>query len=232
MKKKSLLFLFLFILFSGNAYAQKPLNDAMSWLSAGINQKIQYKWGVKLLTRFRIGENFTQLNSWYSDLGVQYDINDKLNVTLNYVLAPSRAANMRFNNFHQYYGSINYKIKPFKHWEIADRIILQRTSSGSVMDSGDPSKNSTDFRNKLEIGRKFNKHYSAFMADEVLLPLSSTPFEIKRNRFYAGINRVITKRINLDMYFVLQSSYHSSSQNNRYYIYGLDFNYKLRRILL
>ena len=219
------------VLITESSNAQKPFNDAMSWLSVGFDQKVQYKWSAKLLTRFRTGENFTQLNSWYSDLGIQYDVTSNFNVTLNYVLAPSRLSNMQFTNFHQYYGSLNYKLKPIKHWEIGNRIILQRTSAGSVLDGGDPTKNSTDIRYKPEVNRKFLKKYTAFVADEIMLPLSSVPFEIERNRFYAGINRVMNKRLNIDLYFVLQSSYHSSHQNNRYYIYGLDFNYKLRRIL-
>ena len=211
--------------------AQKPFVDAMSWLSLSLDQKIQYRWSVKLLTRFRSGENFTQLNSWYSDLGVQYDVTDRFTLTANYVYAPSRLSNMQFVNFHQYYTSLNYKFKPIKRWNFDNRIIIQRTSSGSMLDSGDPSKNSVDIRYKPEVDFKFGKGYTAFVADEVMLPLSSVPFELERNRFYAGINRVFTKRINMDFYFVLQSSYHSSSGDNRYYIYGIDLNYKFRRLV-
>lgn len=212
------------------SYGQKLFNDAMSWLSIGVDQKINKKVDVKLLTRARIGENFTQLNSWYSDLGIKYDLNKNVSMTLNYVLAPNRMSNRMFKNFHQFYSSLVNKYKFPKLIELENRVIVQRTSSGSVLDSGDPSKNSVDFREKVGIKHKLNKKYEPFVADEILLPMSSQPLEINRNRFYAGVNRTFDKNLNVDFYFVLQSSYHGNSGNHRYYIYGIDLNYQLNKV--
>jgi Protein of unknown function (DUF2490) len=212
--KKIIIIILLFSFFKSNS--QTIFNDAMSWMSVSVDQKIGNKLDIKLITRARVGENFSQINSWYSDLGFNYALSNKFNLALDYVYAPSRLSDRTFNNFHQYYTALSFKQKIFKHTYCSNRLIVQRSSNTKLFEIGDVSKNSTDLKEKFGFDYKINKHYSCFIDDEILLPLSSVPFEINRNRFYTGINYVINKRMNIDLYFVLQSSYHNSHQNARY----------------
>jgi Protein of unknown function (DUF2490) len=226
--KKNIIILFLFLFFKSNG--QTVFKDAMSWMSTSVDQKIGNRFDIKLITRVRVGENFSQINSWYSDVGFNYALSNKFNLAVDYVYAPSRLVDRTFNNFHQYYSAISFKQKIFKHTYFGNRLIVQRSSNTTLFEIGDVSKNSTDLREKLGFDYKINKRYSYFIDDEILLPLSSVPFEINRNRFYTGLNYVLSKQMNIDIYFVLQSSFHNSHQNAVYYIYGFDLNFKLKKI--
>jgi len=81
--KTKLLFTLLVItcLFSQNNYGQdEDLNDWESWNSIGIKYKLNKKWSFELEQDLRLKENISEIDKYFTQLGVNYNITKKFRV--------------------------------------------------------------------------------------------------------------------------------------------------------
>ncbi len=179
------------------------------------------------MSRIRQNENFSQLKSYYFDLGLFYNFNYKTSISVNYVYAPSKVNYDYFRVFHQYYMSLNNRFYYGKYLFLSNRIIVQQTSHKLIVENGYKPYSRTDFREKLTLNWKPIQGYRFYLGDEIMIPVSRTPIEIRRNRLYVGINKKLAKRLSIDAYYVLQSSFHNQRQNNTNdNIFGITINYR------
>lgn len=181
-----------------------------------------------MCNRWRIGENFTQLQSWYADCGLQYNLHKHWILSIHYVYTPSRLRDQKFSVFHQYYAAIQCKQKLTQKISLSNRIIVQRTAAGVWLDAGNPDKNSIALREKIACKQKIKAGYSIFVANEWMWDLLAYPLHWQRNRTYIGCNKNLHKRVDIDAYFVWQQS--RNNLHAQYFIYGLDLNYQLHKI--
>lgn len=212
------------------ASAQYRVNDAVGWLSLSVKQKISKHISYRAMARMRDGENFTLVRSWYIDGGLYYHFKKDFSVSLNYVYAPVREKDRYFRAFHQYYTSVNKKFNLNNYWYLSNRIIFQYTSSFFLVDEGYKPYSRTDLREKLSLNRRITRKDRVYMGDEIMTTLFTGITELRRNRFYLGLNHKFNKQFSVDAFFVLQSSLNRKINTNQY-IYGLTLNYKFRKMI-
>ena len=82
MRKVALLFL-LIAGFASQSFAQTT-NDAGLWCTFNVDKSLNKKFGVFLTEEYRVRENFTANNLFYTDLGVFYKPADFLKISLAY----------------------------------------------------------------------------------------------------------------------------------------------------
>jgi len=227
MLKRTLFLISSLLLVVNFSFSQKRTNDAVAWLSVSLEQKVYKKISGRLMSRARQDENFTRLRSYYFDLGLFYNVNYKTSISFNYVYAPARVNYDYFRVFHQYYVSLNNRFYYGKYLFLSNRIIVQQTSHKLIVENGYKPYSRSDFRDKLTLNWKPIQGYRFYVGDEIMIPFSKSPVEIRRNRFYAGVNKKIVKRLSVDVYYVLQSSFHNKKRkNSNDNIFGITVNYR------
>lgn len=212
------------------ASAQDRVNDAVGWFSLSVKQKISKHISYRVMARMRDGDNFTSVRSWYIDGGLYYHFKKDFSVSLNYVYAPVRGKDLHFRAFHQYYTSINKKFNLNNYWYFSNRVIFQYTSSAFLVDEGYKSYSRTDLREKLSLNRRVTRKDRIYIGDEIMTTLFTGITELRRNRFYLGLNHKFNRQFSVDAFFVLQSSCNRKINTNQY-IYGLTLNYKFRKMI-
>lgn len=229
---KLIVLLIAFVGCSVNVDAQSRKNDAAAWLGLSVNAKIYKKFSGRIFTRIRETENFSHLQSYYVDFGGYYSLRPDLSISLNYVYSPSNKIDTDFRLLHQYYVSLNGRHYFGKYWFLSNRIIVQQTSNRFVFDNDNEPYSKIAIREKLGINWKVTAKARLFIADEIKIPLPALMnyTEISRNRLYAGVFYDLTKRLRVDTYFVLQSSFNKKNGDTNDYIYCLTLNYKLKKI--
>lgn len=207
--------------------AQNRTNDAVGWFSVSLEQKVVKNITARVFSRARFDDNISRLKSYYVDCGLFYNFNYKTSISLNYVYAPSKVKDDYFRTYHQYYISLNTRYYYGKYIFLSNRVIVQQTSHKFIVENGYKPYSRTDLRDKITINWKPIQGYRFYIGNEIMIPISSTPVEIRRNRVYAGVNKKIAKRLSADVYFVLQSSFHNKrKKDNNDYVYGFTINYR------
>ncbi len=214
-------------LVSCHVYGQQR-QDAASWLSLVLEQKLPQNLSLKVQSRFRFADNISHLKSYYIDLGLFYKVSENFKVSLDAVYAPYQLDNSNYKSLFQYYASISNTFQIAKKWSISNRVIGQYTSSNFIVDNGTIFYMRADLREKLTFGYDLNKKTNFYLADEIMAPISVSPFLIRRNRLYIGVNRKITKQFEVDLYFLLQNSFFKKV-NTTDFIYGLTLGYKFKK---
>ena len=67
-----------------------------------------------------------------------------------------------------------------------------------------------------------------YVSDEIMSPFTVSPVLIRRNRLYVGLNRKLLKQVDLDLYFLLQSTFYKTVNTNDF-VYGLTLGYKFKK---
>ncbi|MCX7728030.1 MAG: DUF2490 domain-containing protein [Bacteroidia bacterium] len=220
----------MFILFVGlSGFAQNRINDAGAWVSIGFNYKVNQNQQIKLMGRIRQYENFTETNSWYTDIGYEYKINSLIKISLHYAFNPTRTRENYFRNFHQYYIRTDFKKFINKYFTLYNRIIFQHTNSYIVdIDDGSKPYFRTDFRERVGVSYHLSSTSNIFLHNEWMYTLSEYPVELRRNRLYTGFEKDINEVVNTKLYFVLQSSFHKrKTPNTNHFIFGFDINFTI-----
>jgi hypothetical protein len=219
--------LFIVLVSTLSAQAQRK-NDAASWLSLVLEQKLKNNFSLKFQSRFRFGDNVSQLNSYYLDLGLFYRITPNFKVSFDGVYAPYRMDNGMFTSLFQYYVSISNSIDLSKKWTLGNRVISQFTTSDFIVDNGTLFYMRADVREKLTLNYELNKKTGMYVSDEIMSPFTVSPVLIRRNRLYVGLNRKLSKQVDLDLYFLLQSTFYKTVNTNDF-VYGLTLGYKFKK---
>lgn len=218
------------LLFFVNLFSQERAKDMAAWFSLSLKQTIYRKLSYRAMLRLRDGENVSSITSYYVDAGVFYNIRKNFSVSLNYVYAPSRMADHYFTTYYQYYTSINNKIKINNYWYLNNRIIYQYTSSFFIIDNGYKPYARTDAREKLMLNRKITRSDRVYIGDEIMTTLFTGDTQLRRNRFYLGVNHRFGRQFSADLFFVLQSTFNRKI-NNDVFVYGLTLNYRFKKMI-
>jgi Protein of unknown function (DUF2490) len=139
-------FLFYIAVFiSSSALGQ--YRDAGLWSSVSAEYKLNKKTELSIAPEFRLNENLSQVNSWFSDFGVQYKLPGNLSVQAVYrigyrspMLEPELRQRLQFG--------LGYKVE-LNDWSLSLASRYQ-AALRLIADDGDPDFIST-WRNKVSV---------------------------------------------------------------------------------
>lgn len=200
--------------------AQNNFNDARLWLYIKADKNISNKLNLEVTIQNRLTENFQQYNTFAAGTELSYKLNKHFKLLSNFVYVKRR----RLDGFYapacqiQFGFNYRYKIKSFK---IVYRSLVQTNQRLNSERANILLVN----RNKVTINYEVNQYVELYTASEIHLPIISnnTP-AISRYRWFVGGIYNLTKKSNLDVYFLFQRPNTYKNQIQNHFIYGITYS--------
>ncbi len=229
--KSSFIFLFLEFGFVSFSCAQSG-DDAQFWMYFKLEKKVYKNLSIALSQQTRITQNFSTLSYGFIDVGPRYKLNKYFHFGASYVYGINddfyrkNYSRKMLSNRHQYYGyvSIHYS---YRRWEIINRCMIQ----GQVKDiytSDNGFIPDYYYRNKTTVEYEITKKIIPYFSTDIYYLINDNSQygnQVNRVRYYLGVNYRLSKRSNIDLYYLIQKAYNSKFYEIEYVV-GLNYNYK------
>lgn len=229
MKKTACSVLFLFLLFSSSRTFAQIVNDAGLWATINVEKKLKNNISVFLSEEYRLRDNFTRTNLFYTDLGVAIKPFSFLKVSLAYRSIQKHLIDNTFSYRHRLMLDISFK-KKLGAFALSYRHRLQ-SEVRNVYTSENGTIPEWYSRNKFEVKYDLNKPISPYVAVEFRYQIKN-PRAIEsdktwhRNRYTVGLDYKMNDRNSFGLYYLVQQEYNVSSPQNLY-IVGLEYSLSL-----
>lgn len=155
--------LILFVTFNVAAQQVKKVYDIGGWAGLGVNYKLNKSYTASFLQEVRFYESFSLIEKSISEVGIEYKINKQFKLGGNLRYSYDRGKDMDFSNDFRFNADLKFKRKFGDFFTFKYRLRYQETyehffeavSEGVV----------ANFRNKLAIERKLEKHTVYFCGE-------------------------------------------------------------------
>jgi hypothetical protein len=171
-KKTNQLFLKLMllnvVLFTNLNYAQtEGEKDWASWSTIGVEYKLNKKWSFGLEEQFRLKENFSETDEFFTQLTADYELfhNFKLGAGMRYIRENDNVGKIQgYENYFRFQFDANYKHK-INNFNIGYRLRYQNKNElGVSSDEGDYVNQNLRLKTSVEYNFKkwsFDPKFSA-----------------------------------------------------------------------
>jgi hypothetical protein len=225
---KKFLSLFIFSLgFILSASAQ--YDDAGLWTTINIEKKLKNNFRIFLTEELRLRENFSEINLFYTEVGVGYKPYSFLKLDLSYRMTEKKLVTDFYSFRHRFMLDITLK-KKYKNFDLAYRHRLQREVR-NIYSSENGRLPEWYSRSKLTVKYDLQKKYTPYISAEFRYQVDD-PRNIEsdqtwhRARWVAGVDYELDKKNKLGLYYLIQHEWNVSIPENQYII-GLEYSLTL-----
>lgn len=212
--------LFLFLLCSAN-YAQR--NDAALWADIVLEKRIVPKLTVHFKEAIRVGQNVTQLNYSYSDIGLTFKINKNIQTSLDYRFIRKLQVENYISLRHRVYFTLELK-KKLKPFTLNARFIFQSQledvysrEKGKIPDYYE--------RTKLTVKYDLNR-FTPYLATELYINIIRWEQLLpNRYRLFAGFNYELNKMNGLEIYYLFERQFNQKNPLTNYVV-GISYTHQ------
>jgi hypothetical protein len=223
-------FLLLFIFSSGIIVpAAAQYDDAGLWTTLNLEKKLNSRFHLFLTEEFRLRENFSQINLFYTDVGIGVKPAGFMKVELAYRSIEKKLITGFYSMRHRLMLDITLK-KKFDKFEFVYRHRLQREVR-NVNSSENGRVPEWYSRNKLTVKYDLEKKYTPYVSAEFRYQIDD-PHNIEsdqtwhRARYAAGFDYELNKKNKLGFYYLVQHEWNVSIPENLY-IVGVEYSLSL-----
>lgn len=219
----------LLFLFSVHTSNSQVIKDAGLWTTLNLEKKFNKKVSFFLTEEFRMRENITRLNLFYTDLGFSYKPKDFIKLSLSYRNIQKYSIDNTFSYRHRFTFDVVLKAKLDKmalsyrqrfQTEYRD---IQTSANGMLPEWFARSK----FEAKYDLGTKLTPYLSVEFRYQIKAPRQvESDGTWHRIRYAGGINYEIDKRNTFGAYYLIQNEFNVSSPQYQYII-GLEYSISL-----
>lgn len=201
-------------------------NDAGLWCTFNVDKKLNEKFTVFLTEEYRMRENFTRINLFYTDLGLTYKPADFLKISFAYRCIEKFQIDQPISFRHRGMLDITLKKKIAK-FGISYRQRIQ-AEVRDVYSSEIGNIPEWYSRNKFEIKYDLNKPVSPYIAIELRYQINN-PRAVEsnkvwsRSRYFVGLDYKRNDKHSFGLYYMIQQEYNVSAPQNLYII-GLEYS--------
>ncbi len=226
---KGVLFIFLIAFsFITNTFAQ-AVNDAGLWTTINVEKKIKKNLSVFFTEEYRLKENFTQTNLFYTELGIEMRPLNFLKVSFAYRMVEKQIIDNPYSYRHRMMLNITFKQK-VGNFSLSYRQRLQ-TEVRNVYSSAKGSVPEWYSRNKFEVKYDLHKPVTPYIGAEFRYQINDPRNNESnglwhRNRYFAGLDYKINDKHSFGFYYLIQNEYNVSAPENLYII-GLEYSLTL-----
>jgi len=200
-------------------------NDAGMWLSVNVEKKLNPVWALQFSEELRLNENYTEVGTLFSDVGLSYKFNGNFKVSANYRFTNSRRLDNIYDNRHRYYFDLNYRYK-MKPLVFAVRGRWQ-SQYVDVFSSPDGKISENYFRPKIEVKWDPDKKMLPFLSAEAFIATG-----IRKNntglgcmRYTAGTQFAFSARSNIEIFYMIQQEMNGKNPETDF-ILGIGYSFK------
>lgn len=210
---------FLYILFYliPTIIEAQVVNDAKLWSSITVNKKIE-DLEISFNQEFRLDENFSHVDKFFTELGAEYEFIKSLSGSFNYRFA-------RENDYEDYGYELNHRFDfgiKFKHkiedWRFSNRIKYQTKTATPY------ENNPAYIRNKLMISYKTDK-LSPYVSYEFFYQFNDERV-INRTRISLGSKFDISDKSSLKCFYTFENRFNTRNLQHNH-IYGIGYSIDL-----
>ncbi len=194
-------------------------NDNQSWNDVQLTVPVTEQFDFTLTGTFRFGKNITRLNDRRIAVGFVYKPNKSWSFQPFYSNIVARNAGGRFLMEHRLNFRATYRF-PFKRFGLSHRSWFERRLR--------QPRNSWRYRPSLTFEKDIGviiPDTKFFMTEEVFY--DSILKRFSRNRFSVGINKNLTKKLSLDVFYLRQNDGFSRPGNLN--VIGVNFKIRLSK---
>jgi len=221
MLKRIFFYFSIFILTSGNLFAQHQ-KDAAMWLSVNIEKKINKRFSVNFIHQTSLNQNLNEVGYLYYDLGLSYKLNKYFTIACNYRLSELRNLENFYSETQRFYSDLTFS-KGFGKFYLQIRTRFQTQVYG--LNYQDFYKPNRDFsRNKISLRYNINRIYSTFISAEQFYRFNKIN-NTQAYRFAAGLTYKFNLKHRIDVYYMNQFQL-NTKRTRTDYITGLTYSYK------
>ncbi len=204
----------------GNDYFE---DDAALWLNLHFEKKLTDKIEASFDFKNRIKNNVSEYGLGYVDLAVNYSLFKFLKLQVDYAYGKSRNLNGFYSDIHRGGLSVILRRK-LGSFTFTYRNMLQcRFKNLYVSENGMVPVYFE--RNKLTVKYDFNKRFETYLSEELYLPFNQTRKKgLSRSRSTFGLIYNLSKKINIEGFFIYQHELNAFNKTNRDFIYGIGYS--------
>jgi hypothetical protein len=214
-----------FILLSVSASAQY-YDDAGLWSTVSVEKRLKNNFSVFLTEEFRLRENFSKINLFYTEAGVEYRPYPFAKVSLTYRSIEKKIIDDTYSFRHRLMLDITFR-KKLKDFTFAYRHRLQ-AEVRNIYSSANGDIPEWYSRNKISVKYDLHKKITPYVSCELRYQLSD-PRNIEsdktwhRARYAAGLDYEMNKKNAFGLYYLIQREWNVSVPENLY-IVGLEYS--------
>ncbi|MBI5540405.1 MAG: DUF2490 domain-containing protein [Bacteroidia bacterium] len=225
-----LIFVFLFLFVSENiVVSQTVYPDAGSWNTINIEKKFTKKITVLFTEELRFKENFSRLNLFYTNLGVEYKFSDFFKAAFVYRFIEKYQDDNTFSFRHRLMLDLTVK-KKFGNFGVSYRQRIQ-AEERDIYSSDAGAVPEWYSRNKVAIKYDSDKRYTPYVAMELRYQFHNprewqSDYTWHRSRYSFGVDYKLNKKNTFGLYYLIQREYNVVLPQNQY-IVGLEYSLSL-----
>lgn len=221
--------LLFFYFFSFKLFSQN-INDAGLWSTFTLKKEITKKNTLIFDQEFRLRENYTRLNLFYSNIGFNSKFNKHFSIEPSYRYIQKIMKDNEFSFRHRFSLDLNYKYK-IKRFSYSLRARYQREAK-NVMSSKFGWLSEKYFRIRAQaeyqLNAKLSAYYNLEFRYQIFVPGNDMIFNNRwhRVRNVVGFDYKTSESFTLGLYFLHQTEYDINPIESSY-ISGIQITKKL-----
>ncbi|HEU4719229.1 MAG TPA: DUF2490 domain-containing protein [Bacteroidia bacterium] len=222
--KRPGLFLFLSFLLCRPLFAQHQ--DLGSWMTFSANKGLFGKLEFNFDQEFRLRDNLTNVNLFYTNLGFSYKVNKYMKVSATYRFIDKHKSDGSYGLRNRFFTDLTFKIKPGK-FNLSYRFRCQEEWRGAGYNDTYGNVPEIYIRNLFKVAYKLTGHWSPYAGTELRWQLQNPriPYYngFDRSRFFAGTDYKINDHNTAGVYFLYQLEWNVVDPETLYII-GLEYS--------
>lgn len=207
--------------------------DAGNWNTLNFTYKLNSKWGLLFTQEFRLRENYSRLNLFYTNFGVNYAINKSIKVGLIYRLIDKYLEDNSFSFRHRFMLDGSYKFD-YGKWGFGIRQRFQmewRDVYSSELGLYPELFSRTKAEVSYDVTPKFSPYISTEFRAQFTDPRNNADDDnLSRNRTIFGGNYIVNNAVKVGAYFLHQAEFNTVTPQI-INIVGLECNLNINKLL-
>lgn len=200
-------FLFCVILISGkntNAQYNQHINDFNWWSSISIEHQVTRRVAVSLEEQLRLNQNAAEIDQYFTDFGVSYDLSDKFKIGGFYRFI-RKQQDTYYSNRHRWYADLSFKTKYHKLVFGLRQRVQQQVEDVQSSETGKYPE--LTLRTKASIKLDLDKKYAPYVSSELYFNEDTKQDEgwfISKIRLTGGVDYKFNRRHSVDVFYMYQ----------------------------
>ena len=191
--------------------------DAAFWPGIKLSHPFNDKLKETVFIQERIENNISKHDNIFFDFCTSYQIFKNLDAEAAYVYVNHVNSDNSHSNQHQFYFDFVWKQKISKRFKF--KYTPQFQMQWTDINTSPNGKISENFlRNKFALEYRLKKRIQPFVFIEFRSNVTRQPFYFNRTRYSAGTTFHLHKKIDIDVYYMLQRGYNEGSPDDLYII--------------
>ena len=217
------------LLMANKGFTQVVYPDFGMWNTLSIEKKLSKIISVSIDEEFRLRENLSKINLFYTNLGLNYKFSKKLKASFIYRITQKAVDGRGYDIKHRIMLDVIYKEKLSKKFVFQFRQRAQ-FENNNIYSSRDGRYIESFLRSKFEIGYNYTKDIKAYFSEELRFQLHDprnpeSDYGLHRFRHCLGIDYSISNSSTVGVYYLVQNEI-KVYKPNELYIFGLQYGFQ------